>query len=141
MSSGAKRNFAKAAQPEPNKKAQYPSPVTLRLKTEERDELEARKGDLTMSAYIRLCLFGGDVPKIRTRGKQPVKDYQALAQLLGMLGRSHVPNNLNQLTKAANSGTLNVSEDTELTIRQAAFEVAAMRLLLMKALGSREDET
>lgn len=140
MSVNAKRDFAKTATATSNKKKSYPSPVTLRLKSEERDELEAQKGDLTMSAYIRLCLFGDDAPKVRTRGKQPVKDYQALAQLLGMLGRSNVPNNLNQLAKAANSGTLNVSEDTELTIRLAACEIAAMRLLLMKALGTREDD-
>lgn len=138
MSANAKRVFAQSAKPEAKQKAAYPSPVTLRLHDCERDKLEDAAGDLTISAYIRLCLFGDNAPKHRTRGKKPVKDHQAPGQLLGMLGRSNVPNNLNQLTKAANSGTIALTEDVEAQIKQAAFEIASMRLLLMKALGTKD---
>lgn len=113
----------------------YPSPVTLRLKHDERTLLKERSGDLSLSAYIRLCLFGDDIPIHRTRGKEPVKDYKALAELLGMLGRSSLPNNINQLTKAAHQGDVVLSDDAETDLKTAALEIAAMRLLLIRALG------
>lgn len=141
MRPSAKQDFAQSAAPKKTKaKATYPSPVTVRLKPDEREQLELAANDLSLSAYIRLCLFGDDVPVHRTRGKQPVKDYQALGQLLGVLGRSNLANNINQLTKAAHSGTLDMNEDVEAQLKEAALEIASMRLLLIKALGMREDD-
>lgn len=140
MNVTAKRDFDQSANHSPRNKADYPSPVTLRLKPDERELLENRAGDLTLSAYMRLCLFGDDIPTQRTRGKQPVKDYQALGQLLGVMGRSNLANNLNQLSKAVNQGNLPLSRDAEMHLKQAAFEIAAMRLILIKALGLRDND-
>ena len=59
--------------------------------------------------------------------------------ILGQLGCSNIANILNQLAKAANSGTLPHSPDTALYLKEARDHVIAIRLDLIKALGLRED--
>lgn len=116
----------------------YPTPVCVRFTEEEKALLEAKAGDLTTSAYVRLCVLGADAPKHRTRSKKAVEDHQALGQLIGALGRSNVPNNLNQLTKAVNKGDLLLPADIAQDLKQAAFEIAYMRHMLMTALGLKD---
>ena len=111
-----------------------PAPFSLRLSKQERDRLEQEAGHMTVGAYIRDRLFGDTLPKRRPR-RRPVKDQQALAQVLGQLGNAHLANNLNQLAKAANSGTLSVTGETEEALRKACDEVHAMRQMLMQAVG------
>lgn len=117
----------------------YPTPVSVRFTDEERELLEQKAGDLTLSAYVRLCVLGEDAPKHRTRRKKTVVDHEALGQVLGTLGRSNVPNNLNQLTKAVNRGDLPLADDVASELTQAAFEIAYMRHMLMTALGLSSD--
>jgi len=83
----------------------YPKPVCVRFTDEERAELESKAGDLTLSAYVRSRCVGDVAQPHRTRGKRPVKDYEALCQVLGALGKSKLPNNVNQIAKAINTGT------------------------------------
>ncbi|MCF6291879.1 MAG: hypothetical protein L3J04_00640 [Robiginitomaculum sp.] len=116
-------------------KKRYPTPVCVRFSEEERALLEEKAGDLTTSAYVRLCVLGEDAPKHRTRSKKAVEDHQALGQLLGSLGSSNVPNNLNQLSKAVHNGDLPLPDDIADDLKQAAFEIAYMRHMLMSALG------
>jgi hypothetical protein len=71
----------------------------------------------------------------RKRGKSPVKDQQAIAELLAKLGQSRLSSNLNQLARLANMGALPVTPETETAIIEAAEDVAAMRKLLIEALG------
>jgi len=119
----------------------YPTPVCVRFTEEERTLLEEKAGDLTTSAYVRLCVLGESAPKHRTRRKKTVEDHQALGQLLGTLGRSNVPNNLNQLSKAVHRGDLPLSDEIAQDLKQAAFEIAFMRHMLMTALGLKEADT
>lgn len=107
-----------------------PAPFSLRLSQDEWARLILEAGDQTLGAYIRDRLFGETMPK-----RRPVKDEQALAQALGQLGNSHLANNLNQLAKAANTGSLPVNRETEEALRQAVDDVHAMRQMLMRALG------
>ena len=112
-----------------------PAPFSLRLSQDERARLILEAGDQTLGAYIRDRLFGDSLPKRRPHRRRPVKDEQALAQALGQLGNSHLANNLNQLAKAANTGSLPVSRETEEALRHAIDDVHAMRQMLMQALG------
>ena len=112
-----------------------PAPFSLRLSQDERARLLLEAGDQTLGAYIRERLFGDSLPKRRPHRRRPIKDEQALAQALGQLGNSHLANNLNQLAKAANTGSLSVSRETEEALRQAIDDVHAMRRMLMQALG------
>ena len=128
----------------PNPKKQgsakrYPPTLSVRFTDEERAALERKAGDLTLSAYIRLAALGHDAPKHRTRSKKSVQDFEALGQVLGALGRSNVPNNLNQLTKAVNRGDIPLADDIALDLKQAAFEIATIRHLLMTALGLKDE--
>jgi len=56
-----------------------------------------------------------------------------------MLGQSRIPNNINQLAKAANSGTLPVTPDTEKQLHEACYSVTWIRRQLIQALGLKAD--
>lgn len=120
-----------------NKNKKIPTPFSLRLTFEERAALEEAAGRKPLGAYIRRKLFQGkDKPrKRRTRTKRPLKDEKALGEVLGKLGQSRLASNVNQLAKAANSGSLPVTPDTEKALQEACNDVRAMRMLLMQALG------
>lgn len=109
-------------------------PISLRVTFEEKANLEKAAAGMSLSAFIRWKLFDPSSPPHR-RGAFPVKDHRALAQLLAMLGQSRLANNVNQLAKAANTGSLPVTPETEEALLTAVEEVAQMRALLIQALG------
>ncbi|QLH40624.1 MAG: hypothetical protein HWD60_19135 [Defluviicoccus sp.] len=116
----------------------HPAPFSLRLTPEERGRLEKQAGGMPLGAYIRGRLLGEGGESRRTRGRFPVKDHTALARLLAALGQSRLAGNVNQLAKAANSGSLPLDEETRRDLRSACADIAAMKRLLMDALGIRE---
>ncbi|MEC8631003.1 MAG: hypothetical protein VXY73_13000 [Pseudomonadota bacterium] len=128
------RKFNSLAKPEA-KKADYPPPFSLRLTYEERARLDAERGSKTLAAYIRERLFGFDVAPRKKRGNSPVQDKEALGRIAGALGQSRLSQNLNQLAKAVNTGSLPVTPETEAEIKEACREIAEMRAALLAALG------
>src|SRR6476469_7777748 len=97
-----------------------PPPFSLRLTFEERARLERDDGDMPLGAYIRSRLFGEPTPhRAARKAKRPVKDHQALASVLGELGKRRIANNLNQLAKAVNSGSLPHTPETEKSLQEA----------------------
>ena len=121
-----------------SKKTSLP-PFSLRLTFDERAILEKAAAGMPVGAYIRERLFGPDASHRKTRGKAPVKDHRALAQVLGALGASRLSSNLNQLAKAAHMGALPVSEELEAELKSACEAVGEMRHALVTALGQRSD--
>lgn len=117
-----------------DKRPNKPSPFCLRLSKEERERLEYYAGDMPLGTYIRSRLFDDPTPRKR-RMKRPVKDHEILAQLLTKLGASRIANNLNQLARAANSGSLLLIPEIEEDLRQALSDIAWMRKTLMQGLG------
>ncbi len=115
-------------------------PFSLRLTPVERAQLENDAAGMSLGAYIRSRLFDSSVPKRRTRNKHPVKDHQELAKVLGELGKSRLANNLNQLAKAANTGSLEVTPKTEQALQQACSDIHWMRHVLMTAMGLTEEK-
>jgi hypothetical protein len=111
-----------------------PPPFSLRLTFEERAKLERDAAGMALGAYIRSRLLDPETVAPRKRGKFPVKDHQALAQLLGLLGQSRLANNVNQLARAANTGSLAVTPDTEEALMSATADINHMRQLLIQAL-------
>jgi hypothetical protein len=128
------RKFNNIAKPEA-KKADYPPPFSLRLTYEERARLDAERGGMTLAAYIRERLFGVDVAPRKKRGNSPVQDKEALGRMAGALGQSRLSQNMNQLAKAVNSGSLPVTPETEAEIKEACREISEMRAELLAALG------
>lgn len=134
--SGVFQMGARQGQSQPKSDRRTPPPFSLRLTFEERARLESEAGDMPLGTYIRSRLFDRPATDRRPRQiKRPVKDKQALASLLGELGKSRIANNLNQLAKAANSGSLPVDQDVQRAILESCDSIRAMRNLLLAALG------
>ena len=114
----------------------FPPPFSLRLTFEERARLERDAAGTPLGAYMRQRLLeDSSAAPPRRRHQFPVKDRQALLQALGLLGQSRLANNLNQLAKAANLGTLPVGPDTEADLQEAVRDVAMIREAILKAIG------
>lgn len=109
--------------------------VTLRLTEEELATLKHLSAGVSVSAYIRKCLFGKDAAPRKIRLRAPVQDQEALGRVLGLLGRSRIANNLNQLAHNANRGTLLLDQQSEEQINEAYTHVLSMRADLTQALG------
>lgn len=116
-------------------------PFSLRLSFEERAALEKAAGNQPLGRYIREQLFNGERPRRRRARRSPVADHVALARVLSALGKSRLTNNLNQLAKAVNTGSLPVTPDTDAAIKEACADVRAIRLDLLKALGASEERS
>lgn len=134
--SGVFQMGSEPGQSQPKSEKRNPPPFSLRLTFEERARLERDAGDMPLGAYIRSRLFDQPAGDRRPRpAKRPVKDHQALANVLGELGKSRIANNLNQLAKAANSGSLLLTSETEKSLQEACAGVQWLRTTLMQALG------
>jgi hypothetical protein len=87
---------------------------------------------------MKRLLFPEDVRPTRRRARSPLKDQKALAEVLACLGASRIANNLNQLAKAANSGSFYFDRETKAALCSACDDIRAMRQLLMAALGMKQ---
>lgn len=126
---GGRKSASKAEEPK------YPPPFSIRFTFEERARLDAERGRSSLAVHIRERLFGDDATPRKKPGNSPVKDAEALGRVLGALGGSRLSNNLNQLAKAANTGSLPVTPETEADLIEACREVKALRADLLRALG------
>lgn len=128
----------KAARPyKPRRKGTRRSdiaPVTLRLTAEERERLEELAVGMTLSAYIRACVFAEEQKRRKRRPKDAVADKKALAECLALLGQSRMASNLNQLAYQANIGALVVNEEVKAQITESYEAIKDMRALLIDAL-------
>lgn len=112
----------------------YPAPFSLRLTDEEREELDKLAEGLPWGEYIRGVIFV-EMKRPRRHPGKAIKDRKLLAKLLGMLGKSRISQNINQLAKASNSGSLPVTPDTKKALMDAARAVQSMRTMLIEAMG------
>lgn len=111
------------------------SPLTLRLTEEERAKLEELAAGMTLSTYVRACVFEHETKRRKRRAKDTVADKKAAAEALALLGQSRIANNLNQLAYHANIGALEIGDAERLKIQEAYEHVLAIRALLVQALG------
>ena len=118
-----------------DKTKKYPPPFSLRLTFEERAALDSAAGGQPLGRYIRAQMLGDKAAKRKPYGKFPVKDQKALGRVLAELGQARLANNLNQLAKAVNTGSLPVTPETEDYLQQACQDVRQIRADLVRALG------
>lgn len=133
--------FQKASASRPSRKRKRQAPFSLRLTSEERTRLEQDAGETPLATYIKFRLFN-NVPELtrpRSIARRPNAETQLIAKLLAALGSARLANNLNQLAKAANTGSLPVTPETETELREACEAVQAMRCDLVSALGLRTE--
>ena len=110
-------------------------PVTLRLTEDERVRLEEMASGMTLSAYIRACLFAQAEKRRKRRSSTIVADKKAVAEALALLGQSRIANNLNQLAHQANIGALVMEDRERAKIEEAYGHILSLRCLLVAALG------
>ena len=119
-------------------KNKYPPPFSMRFTEEERGALDIAAGGQPLAAYIRWAIFKeGTInpPKRRTRETAVNPDRQELTKLLGVLGKSRISQNINQLAKAANSGSLPVNHEVIEELNDACRAIKFVRETLVKAIG------
>lgn len=116
------------------------APFSLRLTFEERALLEQQAGGMPLASYMKSLLFADDAPKYRKRRRAAAPDEKLLAEVLACLGASQIGKRLDDLAKAANSGSLYCDQDTKADIKRACDDVHAMRVSLMRALGTQTDD-
>lgn len=114
--------------------------ISLRVTDDEKAQLERDAAGMSRSAYIREKLFGKSAKTRRTRGKFPVKDYEALGRVLGLLGRSGLYSDMHRLLLAIEEGRVAMDKEIIAEIRQTHADIAAMRRDLVKALGLKPDQ-
>ena len=120
-------------------KNKYPPPFSMRFTEDERKTLELAAAGRPLGAYIRWLIFKEEMPatmpKARTRGESANIDHKKLAKLLGALGKSRIASNINQLARAANSGSLPVNEDVLKSLFEAVRSIEWMRKKLIEGMG------
>ena len=90
---------------------------------------------MPLASYIKSVVFAAEAPKYRKRRKAPVAEQQLLAEVLARLGQTRQANNLNQIARHLNQGTLIVDAELEEDLKHAVAEIAWMRATIMEALG------
>ena len=110
---------------------------SMRLSAPERARLEedAKAAGMALASYVKLRLFHNIPGLPQPASNRPAADTQMIARLLAVLGEARLSQNLNQLAKAANMGTLEVSADTDKVLHAACAEIQSMRRDLVAALG------
>jgi len=112
------------------------SPVSFRVTKKQRLRLIDDAGRMPRGAYIRWKLFE-EQPKRGRITKETHIDYEAIARLTAKLGQTRLPQNVNQLSKAANMGALIVDDAVKAELSQACADIASMRQALLSALNMK----
>ena len=86
-------------------------PFSMRLSDVERAALEAKAGSMSLSSYVKSVVLADDAPIYRKRRVMPEADKRLLAEILARLGQTRTSNNLNQIAKHLNQGTLVIDEE------------------------------
>lgn len=124
--------------PTPRPKRKRPTPFAIRLSKDERGQLEREAAGAPLGTYIKAKALGA--PLRRRHSGLSMEDRQSFAQALGLLGKSRLSSNLNQLAKLANIGALPLTPEVESELLAALAEVRAIRRLLMESLGLKSGD-
>ena len=117
-------------------KPRRPSPLSLRLTSEQRVELEQLARGRPLSGYIKSRLFDGSAKNSSYRARRvAVEDQKLLAQVLRALGNAGIIKVIGKLRAADDNGSLIMSEAANFAVHQACKDIAIMRRDLVAALG------
>jgi hypothetical protein len=94
---------------------------------------------MPLGKLIRSKLFDGNTVPPRTKRRVTVKDEKTLSILLGILGRSRIAHNINQLAGAVNLGSLPVNIETQKKLDDACRAIFWIRQQLILSLGLKQE--
>lgn len=137
-SAGIGNTFRSSAKLKPVRKKRAP-PVSIRFSDDERAWLEEQAKGLPVSRYLKDAVLSGSGVKRKPKRRMPIKDHEALARVLSLLGRSETGRMLGGILFAIELGKLELDGKAETDLRQACADVSAMRNALMAALDLPED--
>lgn len=122
-------------------RGQSSSPISLRLTANEKQQLTIAAKGQTISGHIRHRLFETEVTssKRAARGQFVIKDHQALAKTLALLGKTSLSANMSKLANAAHMGALPVTDEMVTELHNACADIVAIKSLIMNALAIQED--
>jgi len=89
---------------------------------------------MTLSAYIRACVFAEEEKRRKLRPKNAVADKKALAERLALVGHSRMAFSLSQLAYQADVGALVLDEDTKTQLTEFYETIQELCDLLIRAL-------
>lgn len=112
----------------------YPATITIRVKPEQRQELEKRANGRSLSEYIKDVLFNEDRKISRTIGMQ-IQDQKLLGQLIGILGQSGIPENLHHIHKSMLSGSYPLKNQAVEELFDEIEKLRSFRKACIKAIG------
>ena len=116
------------------KSKKYYRTYQIRFSQSEREKLDSWADGRPIAAYIKDVLFVEERKPERTHGII-LEDRKLFAKAFGFLGKSRLANNINQLAKAANSGSLPLDDETKAAILKAANDILWLRRTFMRAMG------
>lgn len=114
------------------------SPYSIRFTAKQRAYIKAEAAAMKVSEakWIKHRLFTDtSLSTAQQKALMPQSHSQDIAKILHLLGCSRIPNNLNQIAKAINTGNLILSPDTNAQIHEAYDAVMWMRRSLITAQG------
>ena len=116
-------------------------PYSIRFTQAQRDFIREQASAMNMkdAQWIRHRLFSETAltPSKQKHVLLPLSQEKELAQILYLLGQSRMANNLNQIAKAVNTGTLIVDPEVYAQIDKSYRGIQWMRRTLIQALGLR----
>jgi nitroreductase len=116
------------------------TPFSIRLTEDERERLVAAASGIPLGSYIKATMLGYAPPIRRRASPLPKQDKRILAKALALFARSRVANNLNQLARAANIGTLPVTLETDAELKETLRVIRRLHDLMMDGLGYRMED-
>lgn len=115
------------------RKVKREAPLSLRLSSDERANLEREASGVPLGTYIKSILFGEPAGWVRRH--RPVRDERTIAQMLARLGASELAAHMRELADAARSGSLACDEEIASLLSAACADIQSMRSMLVAALG------
>ena len=90
---------------------------------------------ITAPEFIRTAALNKDIEKALRKMKMQELDKREAVQILGALGRSNIPSNLNQIARSIKTGTFVFSIDTQRHITEAYELMLWIRDFLIRQQG------
>lgn len=119
--------FQETVEPLVQKPRKRPAPLSVRVTTDERKQIEKMAGDQSLNRYIRSRI-------LKDRPGQNGASRETLARLLAELGGSEIAPNLRMIAKSVEIGALILDAKTRDQLNEALTAIITLRAELIKAL-------
>jgi hypothetical protein len=109
-----------------------PSPLSIYFNWAQIDKLDELRQGQKRGTFIKEVIFNSGKRLVRRYAET---DRILIAKVLAALGKSRISSNINQLAKAANSGSLPVNEEVEKALLKACMTIEWIKVTLIESMG------